>query len=226
MGVPSFLQELLICVCKKRIEPHRKAGRLKAQASEILSLAPVLQYFCRTIGVEAPCQEACKAFLSQCHFLELLQSIPYGQVSGPSLDRAAEECHRLFDEAGWTAFKIKKFHWVYHYGDSLETHKVLIACFCQERKHKEILTVAKDAQNLPKYEKICVQRDPGRTAPPPPSSFTTKIGFDKPLQTISSHAELVAINWHFATWVHLPHLQLFQIPCWHSTHKGLGTCEL
>ena len=112
MGVPSLLQELLICVCKKRIESHRKAGRLKAQASETLSLAPVLQYFCRTIGVEAPCQEACKAFLSQCHILELLQSIPYGQVSGPSLDRAAEECHRLFDEAGWTAFKIKKFLWM------------------------------------------------------------------------------------------------------------------
>jgi hypothetical protein len=44
--------------------------------------------------------------------------------------------------------KSKKNHWMMHYGDSLEEHGMLLSCFCQERKHKEILTAAKDVNNL------------------------------------------------------------------------------
>ena len=146
--LPNAYKSCNYLFAKKRLEAHRKSGRIKAPASEILTIHPILQYFCKTIGAQAPCQVACKAFLSQCHFLDLLVSLPHGGVSGCQLDQAAEMCHQLFDEAGWTSYKIKKIHWMMHYGDSLEEHGMLLSCFCQERKHKEILTAAKDVNNL------------------------------------------------------------------------------
>ena len=151
---PKAFQLCSSIFSKKRIDSHRKAGRLKVSASEILTLFPVLQYFCLTIGAQADCQAACKAFLSQCHFLELLLALPHLECleAAKLLDQACEKCHRLFDEAGWTKYKIKKFHWMYHYGDSLASHKLLLSCFCQERKHKDVLAAAKDIHNLSHYE--------------------------------------------------------------------------
>eukprot|EP00435_Cladocopium_sp_Y103_P051664 s2140_g16.t1 len=163
---------------KKRLEAHKKAGKIKAPASEILTIYPILQYFCKTIGAQASCQVACKAFLSQCHFLDLLVSLPHRGVSGCQLDQAAEICHQLFDDAGWTKYKIKKFHWMLHYGDSLETHEMLLSCFCQERKHKEILTAAKDVTNLSRYEasvykEICAKQLHALQSPLPDSIALT-----------------------------------------------------
>lgn len=138
-----------------RSESHRKVQKMKVSASDMLTLSPVFRHFVQTCGQHAGCPEACKAFDSMCHVLDLLLCTLYGQnwVTGSVLDEAVEKALHLCYQAGWQKKLIKKFHWSLHYGDSLQEHSTLVPCFSMERKHKRITSTAVLTQNLAAYEK-------------------------------------------------------------------------
>ena len=84
--------------------------------------------------------------------MELLLGTHHNLVNGNMLDEAAENVRRSFQAAGWGQSCIKKFYWLLHYGDSLETHKTLVPCWAMERKHKQVTSVATCVTNLSHYE--------------------------------------------------------------------------
>ena len=137
---------------EKRVKSHREAERLKVPASEVLCLFPILQYIAQTVAKQVPCQNAVRAFLACCHFMELLLGTHHNKVTGHMLDCQAEKILTAFKEAEWGDACIKKFHWLLHYGDSLEVHKQLVPCWAMERKHKQVTSVATSIANLSKYE--------------------------------------------------------------------------
>ena len=134
----------------KRVEAHKKAKRLKISASEVLSLYPVMEQYVLTIGLKTDKQTECRAFLAMCRLIDLLQHSVRG--GGEALDRCAEECLQLGQACQWDTFFIKKFHWLLHYGDTLDLHGALLNCWAVERKHKQVLRVGQDIANLKGYE--------------------------------------------------------------------------
>ena len=86
-----------------RSESHRKVQKMKVSASDMLTLSPVFRHFVQTCGQHAGCPEACKAFDSMCHVLDLLLCTLYGQnwVTGSVLDEAVEKALHLCYQAGW-----------------------------------------------------------------------------------------------------------------------------
>ena len=90
-------------------------------------------------------------------FVELLLSLPHGVVAPNDLDRAAEAVLHKFKANGWGKYLIKKFHWLLHMGDSLAAHKILIPCFCMERKHKQVTKVGVGITNMQAYPRTCLE---------------------------------------------------------------------
>ena len=137
-----------------KMDTHRKAKRLKVSASDMLTVYPLLRYYVLTCGKHADCQAACSAFLSGCLLLDLLLCTMYEHipVTGEQLDSAVEACLCWCHKAGWQKSMIKKFHWLLHYGDSLNQHGCLIPCWSMERKHKRITSTATRIQNLKHFE--------------------------------------------------------------------------
>ena len=135
-------------------DSHRKVQKIKASASDMLTLMPILRHYVLTCGQHADCTTSCKAFEAVCEVLDLLLSTLYGkgEVTGNMIDSAVESALSLCLLAGWGDFFIKKFHWALHFGDALREHGTLIPCFSMERKHKRITSAAVLIQNLSKYE--------------------------------------------------------------------------
>ena len=66
----------------KRVESHKKARKLKAQASDILSLYKMIAFYLQTVCMKAGlCIKQCHAYLCMCTVLDLLQSVPHGVVT-------------------------------------------------------------------------------------------------------------------------------------------------
>ena len=137
----------------KRIESHRKVERFKAPAAEILALYPIMRQYVFRIGMLAEtARKQCEAFLAVCHFLDLLLAAQSGKVTGVMLDLAATAIMQSFAAASWEDYLIKKFHWNFHYGDSLVQQKCLLNCFACERKHRQVVRHGDLICNLAKYE--------------------------------------------------------------------------
>ena len=135
-------------------DSHRKMQKMKASASDMLTLIPILRHYVLTCGQRADCTTSCNAFEAICQVMDLLLSTLYGkrEVTGNMIDSAVENALSLCLLAGWGDFFIKKFHWALHFGDALREHQALIPCFSMERKHKRITSAAVLIQNLSKYE--------------------------------------------------------------------------
>ena len=141
----------------KRVKAHRTSQKLKMQASELLTVFPILAHYALTVCSSGRDTKPTQALLAMALFLELLTSVVYGSVGPADLDTAAEACLRLCLENGWQSFLVKKFHWLLHYGDALKIHKTIISCFTCERKHKQLLKIGTPIQNLKCYEKSVLE---------------------------------------------------------------------
>ena len=162
----------------KRIEAHKKSKRLKISASEVLSLFPVLEHYVLKVASKtAACAAQSQAFLATCRFLCMLRAADHMTIRGSDFDKVAENVLQLGKACGWDSFFVKKFHWLFHYGDTLELHGVLLNCFSVERKHKQVLRVGQDVANLSRYEASMYKEVLGqqlarlRTAPSLPFSL-------------------------------------------------------
>ncbi|CAE7225989.1 unnamed protein product [Symbiodinium sp. CCMP2592] len=141
----------------KRVDACKKSSKLKMQASELLCIGPILSHFASTACAGAADQRPCKALVAMVFFLELLTSVVHGCVRGKELGKAAERVLQLVVENDWEAWMVKKFHWMLHYGDSLQLHNCLIPCFAMERKHKQLTKIGTPIKNMRAYERAVLE---------------------------------------------------------------------
>eukprot|EP00438_Fugacium_kawagutii_P003026 Skav203157 [mRNA] locus=scaffold626:578027:578968:- [translate_table: standard] len=153
--LPGALQkigDLSAFFSDSKIDANRKAYKVKMTASEVLCFYPILQHLVLRVQDESGPAHATLAFLQLCTMMDLLASTQYITVSCDLLDRTAESALLHFKNAGWNDYCIKKFHWLLHYGDALQTHNMLLPCWAMERKHKDITSVATRISNLKGFE--------------------------------------------------------------------------
>ena len=141
-----------------RRKGNRDAGAFRAQASEGLSLYPLLTFWVESMllprGVATP---ACQAFVA------------FANVADCCKAALREENHHVemrlsihaFLAAFQTAFSMDdmspKFHWMLHYARELRHHGFLLSCFVHERKHKTIRRYATPTLHTPDYERTVIR---------------------------------------------------------------------
>eukprot|EP00435_Cladocopium_sp_Y103_P016111 s1205_g4.t1 len=131
----------------RRAFEKRASGMLAVSASEGLSLYPILRQF---ISENLQDPAACRAFqsyLALCEVLDLLQGTRQGTCAPSNLQAKVEQHlgHRLVAH-GADSFQ-PKVHYSLHMAGQLGLHGVLIACWCHERKHKELKRYANNLHN-------------------------------------------------------------------------------
>ena len=52
---------------------------------------------------------------------------------------------------------MKKFHWLFHYADSMLQHGFLIGTWAMERKHKQLTRIGSPIQNMQAYERSVLE---------------------------------------------------------------------
>ena len=127
------------------------------QASELLCVYPILAHYASTIGAKAENQLPVQAFLAVTLFMDMLLSIQHECVEAASLDTTAELILKLFKQNGWQAYLVKKFHWLFHYADSMLQHGFLIGTWAMERKHKQLTRIGSPIQNMQAYERSVLE---------------------------------------------------------------------
>ena len=155
--VPKHLKGFKIesILNKNRVDKHRKATRLSATASEVLTLQPFLTHFVRKVLLPSDSDlDACLTMLALGHLLDLLQAANFSQtVNGLMIQDAVHDVLRHWVRAGWEKSMVKKHHWLLHLGQEYDRHSLSLNCFALERKHKNAKHFGSNVYNTPKFEK-------------------------------------------------------------------------
>ena len=133
---------------KEKQDTHRKARRIKAQASDMLSIIGVTAMFIIKVVRHAcgpACSQYCEAMLALITVIETLMQAPKIKPDPTWLLSLCERFLDLFKEAWGYDFMIPKFHWMLHYHT-----QPLLNCFCLERKHRVAKRYAGDILNISK----------------------------------------------------------------------------
>jgi hypothetical protein len=146
--LPNAYKSCNYLFAKKRLEAHRKSGKVKAPASEILTIYQFYNISARPLGPKPLARWLARLSFPNAISLTCWSACPMEVFQDASWTKQPKYATSCLMKLGGLHTKSKKNHWMMHYGDSLEEHGMLLSCFCQERKHKEILTAAKDVNNL------------------------------------------------------------------------------
>ena len=142
----SHLDEVF---CESRKTSHRKAKHFKAQASDLMSLMPVLGLFIYQVLLKTGrCRNACLAFLSLIKVVNLIKAVPRGVVLPETLLAAVEECLSLFSAEFGFDNLAPKWHWMLHFHKHLERFESMLNCFVLERKHQVPKRYAAEFKNV------------------------------------------------------------------------------
>ena len=143
-----------------RKEKHRKAQHIKCQASDMLSLFPVIAYFVQSVLLPSGrCTMHCKAFLALADAVEFITSVSRGRVS-PNMIRGAVQKFLVIFLATWgPTYLTPKLHWLLHFAKTFEVFGVLIACFVTERYHRNPKRYATELQNKSKNASACLLKE-------------------------------------------------------------------
>ena len=122
------------------------------QASEVLTLMPVIVHFCKSVVEPAKVAPlTCKAFLAVATVLFLLSE---GQQAGITTPANLQEAMALMlttcFAAEWDLFP--KFHWGLHMPFQLQRWGKLLSCFTCERKHKIVKKWGNPMHNTTNFE--------------------------------------------------------------------------
>ena len=134
---------------ESRKKKHREAMHIKCQASDMLSLMPVLSMYCSQVLVPLGlCNPACMAFFAMADVVEFLWCSGRRPLDAAVLDAMVEKFLELFVAAyGWQ-WLTPKFHWLLHFGDHYRKHQLLPNCFVLERRHRVAKRYAEDLKNI------------------------------------------------------------------------------
>ena len=151
--IPSHWQHAGINVVnlftEKRIAKHRNSEKFNSTASELLTILPIFCYFL---------QKVCRAMLqaeAQCIrklalLVELLQATWFTSIDADAIQRCAEESLVLWNQTNWKM--IKKHHWLLHLGEANRKHKIMVACWTMERKHRFVSQIGAAIANTRQLE--------------------------------------------------------------------------
>ena len=124
---------------KKRQKSNNLAKSFKFTASEALALGPIFAYYLVIFIVPLDVySQQCLCMLALVDLIEMIQLVPLNLISVGTLQQACEKFVGLCLKAGYKKHMHTKFHWVLHFPQHLQKHKILPSCFVQERKHKMI----------------------------------------------------------------------------------------
>ena len=156
--IPSHWQHAGINVVnlftEKRIAKHRNSEKFNSTASELLTILPIFCYFL---------QKVCRAMLqaeAQCIrklalLVELLQATWFTSIDADAIQRCAEESLVLWNQTNWKM--IKKHHWLLHLGEAYRKHKIMVACWTMERKHRFVSQIGAAIANTRQLEQSMME---------------------------------------------------------------------
>ena len=137
-NMPKHLNatSLHLLFADKKVKGYREKNKFTCQASEVLTLLPVMVHFCKSVVQPANCApDACKAFLAVATVVFLLSEGQQAGITTPGLlQEAVEACLAACFAAGWGL--IPKYHWPLHMPSQLQRWGKLLSCFTCERKTK------------------------------------------------------------------------------------------
>jgi hypothetical protein len=138
----------------KAVESHKKAGKFKCSASEMLGVCEFLAYYvelcCLPHGL---CTSACQCFLAWCKVLNYCVAIPSLQrPCHKHLLQLVEQALASTINAGWSQEFRPKMRWALHFCDALKLHGQLPGVWSLERKHKDTRKHANLLCNTSAYE--------------------------------------------------------------------------
>ena len=143
----------------KKVTSYKKQGKFSCQASEALTLIPILSFWLKAIFLkDAQLRPFCEAFL---WCMDVILLLSEGQKSclttKQNLQAAVAKCFAGMVSAGWHKNMPPKFHWQWHFGDELAHHGKCIACFATERKHKVLKKYSAARENTQSFELSCMK---------------------------------------------------------------------
>ena len=128
---------------------HRDAQHIKCQASDMLSLIPVLAMWCQSVLLPlALCTPAVNAFIALCNIVQCLWCAGRSTLQANKLEALVEDFLAKFSGVWGFAWMTPKFHWMLHFGDHLRKLGFLANCFCLERRHRIAKRYANDLKNI------------------------------------------------------------------------------
>jgi hypothetical protein len=131
-----------------RTESQRKAKHIKCQASDMMSLLPVLAYFVHSVLMPTGlCAEACQTFLAMCDMCDFITSVNRGRITPSMIRKSVERFMQLFLLTFGAAWMTPKMHWLLHMSRAYSKWGVLLACFVNERYHRFPKQYATDLKN-------------------------------------------------------------------------------
>lgn len=151
-SVDRFLQSVHFPTCarsKGTISKHlfekRGSGPFSCSASEALTLYPCLRALLEDQLPNASTNPACQSYFAICEILDILQQSRSKDIDPATLQAKIEKHlgYRLIAH-GPASFQ-PKVHYQLHFSQQLRFFGRLIACWCHERKHKELKRYANQA---------------------------------------------------------------------------------
>ena len=131
----------------------RKAKHVKCQASDGLSLVPVLAIFFGCVALSWDlCDAECYVFLAFADVVDYISAVPRGGVDPDMLRTAVCKFLYLFANTFGFDYMIPKFHWLLHFGSHLLNFGTLISCFVHERKHRMVKRYCNEILNTEEFE--------------------------------------------------------------------------
>ena len=131
-----------------RKKKHRDAMHIKCQASELMSIAPVLAlYVQRVLLQRGICVDECKAFLALSDVVDFITCANRGRVTPSLLTASVHKFLGMFVAVWGDDWLGPKFHWLLHYSSILERYGMLFNCYVHERFHRIAKRYATDCKN-------------------------------------------------------------------------------
>lgn len=132
---------------------HHAACAFKSNASDLLSLAPVLSFYFRYVALaQGFATDVVQSLIAAFDVLALLQCIRYGVVTPDTLRETVERHLNLYKTAyGEDAFR-PKHHYASHLWLMLKVFGMLVSCLTLERLHKIPKRYVKERRNTKSYE--------------------------------------------------------------------------
>jgi len=141
------------------IRSHLAANAFKSTASELLTLAPVVNFYMTTVaarqGILLP---IVRSLVAGFDALSLLQTVRHGCVTPDVLRDGIRNHLELFKTAYGDAHVRPKHHYACHLARMLELFGTLVSCLAMERLHKVAKRYVAPRRNTTGYE-LCTLED-------------------------------------------------------------------
>jgi len=148
----------------------------KPAASEVLCIYPLFRLLVlQTSFDDAVDRVAAKSFLILCKILDLLSEGGKGkQVDPGKLEQLILQHLESFKSAHSADDMQPKFHFSIHLPALLRRHKLLVSCWCHERKHKQLKMWANQISNAGDWYETSVLKEVSHTCMKNLHSFCPK----------------------------------------------------